>query len=319
MHFNEDYSMGSVFNALYKRRRFLLVFTIATVLVGLLAYALRPKKYTAETLFILKNPLYADRNNLYNNETKFIDYFASEADIDRMISMGGSDVIHQRLIQDMNLAEAYDYDTTDAKELVALKKKIASRLRLVRTENRDISLQYSDKDPKRAAAVANYLVPLLENGLRQFYNGMRMNMRTSIMTKIAEQDSTIDVLTDTLVKLRQQYGINDIISPSRHNIMLSSLKDNGNKDFARGVEVIQNIESVKDEVVSSRARNITLVNQYTTGTSMNELPLTNILKHALPPVKATGIGMVLVLVGSFLAGLFFGSLYILFSAFKGGN
>lgn len=123
------------------------------------------------------------------------------------------------------------------------------------------------------------------------------------------------MLTDTLAHLRDEYGIYDIISPARYNIMLSSLKNSGKPGFARGVEQIQNIESVKDELVSDRARNITLANQYTTGTKMNELPLTKIVKLSPLPIKASGPGLKMVLLICALSGFFFSTLYVLAVAF----
>jgi hypothetical protein len=225
------------------------------------------------------------------------------------------DQVQTKIIRDMHLASAYEFDSTTPKGVFKIKKMLRKRLSLFRTEKRDIVLTYLDTDPARAAKVANYTLTILEHSLRNFYNDMRRNARESIADKIEDQDSSIIVLTDTLIKLRKKYGINDIISPTRHNIMLSSLKDNGYPDFATGVELIQNIESVKDEMVSSRALNITLVSQYTTGTKLNEIPLTTILKAAIPPVKPEGLGLLGTIVVCCIAGFFFSIIYILVANF----
>jgi uncharacterized protein involved in exopolysaccharide biosynthesis len=226
-----------------------------------------------------------------------------------------SDQVQTKIIRDMHLAYAYDIDSSTPKGVFKIKKLLNKRLSLTRTEKKDIVLTYLDKDPVRAATVANYAIKVLEQSLRTFYNDMRSNARASITDKIQEQDSSIIVLTDTLIKLRKKYGINDIISPTRHNIMLSTLKDNGNPDFATGVELIQNIESVKDEMVSSRALNITLLSQYTTGTKLNDVPLTTILKSAIPPVKPEGLNLFGIIILCGIAGFFFGILYILVANF----
>lgn len=308
-------NLSDVFQSVKERKRLIRNITLLTIALGVMLFFLRPKKYEAEVVFILKNPLYADRNNLYNNETKFIDYFASEEDIDRLVTMSESDSLQNKIIREMNLMSWYKIDSADKDAAVAIKKTFNGHLRIYRTENRNVVLNFSDRNDTVARKIAVRYVGLLDSSLRGFYNEMRANMHASIVSKIHEQDSSISVLTDTLAHLRDEYGIYDIISPARYNIMLSSLKNSGKPGFARGVEQIQNIESVKDELVSDRARNITLANQYTTGTKMNELPLTKIVKLSPLPIKASGPGLKMVLLICALSGFFFSTLYVLAVAF----
>ena len=304
------YNLHNLFQIAHRRKRFIVLLSLGAIIICIATYFILPPKYKAETVFVLKNPLYGDRGNLYNNETT--DYFAGETEIDRLISMSESDEVKATLIRNFRLDEAYKLDTAIPKEYDKLKKLLSKRLKLYRAESKNIVLLYTDKNPDRAANLANYTVNLLEQKFRWFYNDMRSQMYNSMSEKIAEQDSTLDVLTDTLIRLREQYGIYDIISPSRNNLMLSALKDNGKKDFAKGIEVIQNIESLKDEVVNSRAKNITLMNQYTTGATMHDLPLTSVIIEATPPVRRAGTPLVVLIILSAFAGLFFGLIYVFF-------
>ena len=93
--------------------------------------------------------------------------------------------------------------------------------------------------------------------------------------------------------------------------MLSSLKENGRPDMARGIEEIQNIESVKDELVTDKARHISLANQYSTGNSFNELPLTQVANVSHLPIQHTGPGILTIIAICALAGIFFSVLYII--------
>lgn len=311
-----SYSLFNILRQVYRHRRFIIIITCCTILAGVITRLVKQRKYVAETVFILKNPLYADRNFLYNNETKFIDYFASEDDIDKFMLMAESDSVQGYIISEMSLAEAYKYDTSDDKKVKALKKEFFSNLNIVRTDKKSLTLSYTDKDPERAAEVANLTVAVLEKSLRNFYNDIRASMYNSIANKIKEEDSVILALTDTLTVLREKYGIYDVISPSRYNIMLTSgMKPNGKEGFARGLELIQNYESVKDQLVTDRSRHISLVNQYTTGTGVNEMPLTKIIKKAELPLKKGGVGMLMTILGSAFIGIFCSVLYVLFVAF----
>ena len=262
----------------------ILFITISAGIIGALLHLVMPKKYEAATVFILKNPLYADRNNLYNNETKFLDYVANDEDISRFITMASDSGVQQKIISDMHLAAIYGYDTTGPEGRYKLKKAFQNRLKIYVNEYKNVVLNYTDSDPVRAAVIANLCTELLEHSLRGFYNGMRKNMQSSIQKRVVEEDSAIAVLTDTLTQLREQYGIYDIISPSRNNLMLSEMKENGHAGYARGIEQVQNIESIKDELVSDRAKHISLANQYATGTEIDEMQLTHIIEKAIPPL-----------------------------------
>jgi len=307
----QDHDLFGIILLVRKHIGVVIRMAILAIVLGGALYIVIPKKYEADTVFILKNPLYADRNNLYNNDTKFLDYAANDDDIDRLIAMASSDSLQNYVIRTMQLATVYDLDTTKPEQLVKLRKCFKSRLKIYRNEYRNVVLTYTDKDPARAAAIANLCENILEHSLREFYNGMRRNMFQSIENRIRQEDSAIAVLTDTLGTLREQYGIYDIISPARYNIMLSSMKDNGKPGYARGVELVQNIESIKDELVSDRAKHITLANQYATGTQINEMPLTQIIQSAKPPVKPRGLGLILTLIVSAALGVLFGIVYVL--------
>jgi LPS O-antigen subunit length determinant protein (WzzB/FepE family) len=310
-----DYSLFAIIRTIGNGRRTILKMVLIAVVTGIAIYLLVPTKYEADVIFILKNPIYADRSNVYNYEAKFLDYVANDDDVDRLITMASSDSLQNNIIRTMHLAAAYDYDSTDAEQVHKLKKYFKRHLKIYRNEFKNVVLTYTDKDPVRAAAVANLCVDLLEVSLRGFYNGMRKNMHTSIMNKVHQEDSAIAVLTDSLVRLREQYGIFDIISPSRYNIMLSSMKENGHAGYARGLEQVQNIESVKDELVGDRAKHISLANQYSTGTEVNEMPLTHIVQAAKPPFKQT-VRDIFVITGiSACLGLLFGVVQVLMAEY----
>lgn len=309
------YDLFAIIKIIGDQWRTILKMVVIAIVTGVVIYLLIPTKYEADVIFILKNPIYADRNYLYNYEAKFLDYTANDDDVDRLITMSSSDSLQNNIIKTMHLAAAYNFDSTDPEQVHKLKKYFKKNLKIYRNEYKNVVLTYSDKEPVRAAAVANLCVDMLELSLRGFYNGMRKSMYSSIMNKIHEEDSAIAVLTDTLVRLREQYGIYDIISPMRYTIMTGAMKANGHNAFAKGVEQVQNIESVKDELVSDRAKHITLANQYSTGTEINEMPLTHIVQTAKPPFKQPLLDMLRITGISACLGLLFGIVQVLLSGY----
>lgn len=305
-----DYTLHSILNVIGARKKFVIRTTLLVIVAGLAAYFVFPRKYKAETIFILKSPYLTDRGNIYGSAGNANNYFADEDNISKLISMSESDSFHAKLINGLALDKVYDLNVQDQEELIKLKKTISKRLQIYRAENSNIVLLYFDKNPQLAAKVANYSIPLLDVAMRRFYTGISNDQITALRDKIAEQDSTINKLTDTLVKLREEYGIYDIINPARHNIMSGSMKNSGKPGFARGIELIQNIESVKDEMVASKATNTTLLGQYTTGNKLKDLPLANVIKIARPPLQPV-LPLPIVLVISAIVGLLFSVIFVL--------
>src|SRR4051812_39668661 len=102
-----------VVDGIRRHRKVVTFITIATAIAGAVFYLAGPKRYEGKTEFILRNPSYGDRNFIYNNESKFIDYFANEDDIDRLIIMAQSGLVHNKVISNMHLAEAYGIDASN--------------------------------------------------------------------------------------------------------------------------------------------------------------------------------------------------------------
>ncbi len=301
----------AIITSIYKHSKFIWTVTILSALGGAIFHLVGPKKYEATTEFIVRNPMYGDRNNLYSSDDRTFDYFGNEEDIDKVILLSESDIVQGQVIRNMHLAEAYKMDTTTRKGMMMLEKRFNSDLRLVRTEFKGINLNYTDTDPNRAAAVANECVKVLESVYGGFYKDMRTNLYQSIIDKIHEEDSSITALTDTLSLLRDKYGIYDIISPSRNNLILGSMKSNVHSNFGAGMEKVQNIESLKDQLVSDRSRQTTIANQYATGNSKDQLPVLKIVTPAKDPVRPKGPGGILMVIICASLGLFFSILYMM--------
>ncbi len=302
---NSGLNLTDVVKSFRKHRGLILGITIASAIAGAIFYLAGPKKFEGKTEFVIRNPLYGDRNSLYNYETKFLDYFGNEDDIDRIILLTGSDLVQSKVIKNMHLAEAYGIDASNRKGEQQLERKFSKNLNIIRTEYKDVVLSYVDTDPERSAKVANECVTVLEEVFGNYYRDMRRNMYQSIVEKIHEEDSMINAYTDTLSLMREKYGIYDIVSPSRYNLMLGSIKDNGKKDFAKGLEQIQNIESLKDEIVADRAKQTTIVNQFKTGMRPDQLPFLKVITEAKNPISPKGIGGMYTVLACMFLGFFF--------------
>ncbi|MFI4963604.1 MAG: hypothetical protein ACHP6H_07100, partial [Legionellales bacterium] len=157
--------------------------------------------------------------------------------------------------------------------------------------------------------VANMSVQVLEETFRHYYTSMKEGMAKSISDKVKQLDSSITTLTDTLANLRDRYGIYGLISPARQNVTTGDIKGGG-KGFGKGIENIQNIESIKDQLVTDRAHYISLLNEFSAA-SAGSMEYLKLISRALPPTAPTGPSMKMVLLVAGFLGLFFSIIYVL--------
>lgn len=305
------FDLLDIIQALQRNRKFIITIALIAGILGGAFYAVRSKKYQAKSEFILSNPMYADRNFIFRkDESRFIGYFDDDNDMDKAISIINSDTVIFAMVKKFNLSTVYNTDTN----MVKVKEIYMKKFEIKRTDYGCLEVTYVDKDAALAINIVNESIKLTESIYQGFFNHIRRNIYNSIKVKLNEIDGTIAQLTDSLVKMRNEYGIYDIISPGRHDIISGSMKGNGKGDYAKGVEVIQNLESIKDQDVMDRAHYISLMNEYSTGINDGENSLFQIISSPKVPKPATPGALITILSGM-LVGLFFSSIWVLLRDF----
>ena len=311
METTQELRLNHLLGFIFIKRRFILFYTLAIVLLCGLLRLIIPEKYEAEAVFMVKNPMYKDKNNLYSYDNKLVDYFANEDEMDKLISMAESDSVQLKIISSMKLDSLYRYNMNDAKEMYKLRKRFNKRLKIYRTENKNVVLAFSDPDPVRAAHVVDVYINMVAKATDALYMNMRQENKALLTGKIKEEDSTLKLLTDSLVNLRETYKIYDIVNPRRSNIIVGNVNWKGGKDFARGLELIQNVEAIKDELVSEKARHITLAAQYDVSDVSKTGTILQVVKNAKVTYKPQEPSMPTTLLCAFALGLFSGIVLVL--------
>jgi uncharacterized protein involved in exopolysaccharide biosynthesis len=314
---NTRFDLVDIVEVIQRRRRFIITVTLICVAIGLLFHFISRKKYEAKAAFFVSNPLYADRSSMFSaSDSRYLDYFGDEDDIDRVVALASSDTIETQAMRNTGYDKAYGIDLNDPYKRNELKLRFRKRLDVKRTEYKLLEISFTDKDPVLAANVTNEMVKGIGEGYAYFYNSRKFSAFNSIKAKIREVDSSIYSLTDTLARLRNISGIYDVISPSRLNLITGNVKGNG-KDQGLYVELIQNFEADKDMLVADKAKYVSLLNQYSTGVGPQEMPLLHVITSARPPVDPANPSIWIILAVSIILGLAFSISYVLLTGYYG--
>ncbi len=311
---NISFDLVDIIRTIQKQKRFIIIITIAGILLAAASLAVKRKKYKAEARFLVNNPLYGDRSTLFRSvDTRYVDYFGGDDDVDKIMAFAGSDTVKNRIIRNCNFEIVYKKDINDPMGHAELMSIFKKNFNIKRTEYKDVEVSYTDYDAQTAANVANMSVKVLEETYRQYYNYIKNGIYTSINDQVIKLDSSIATLTDTLAAMRDKYGIYSIISPARQNVITSDIKGGG-KGYGRAIEEIQNIESIKDQLVADRAHYISALNEFH-ATTNSAMDFVKVITRALPPVNPAGLGTSLTIIAAALLSFFFSTIYVLLMAY----
>ncbi len=310
------FDLVDIAHTLRRRGRFILLVTLLAGIVGAAFWLIGTRKYKANASVLIANPLYSDRNNLFRNDkVMFVDYFGREDDIDKVLAVAKSDQTRGIIINYMQLAKEYKYDTSKEDDRVDLFNRFKKSFEVKRTEYQNVEVSYTDPNPRLAADVTNNAVRIIDEIYTGYYNQLRNNARRTLEGRMQQTDSMIAYMTDSLAAMRDRYHIYDVISPSRMNVTSSSIAHRGGPGYGRAIEEIQNIEATKDQLVADRARFISLINEFSAGTAIGDQPQIQVISPASVPDKAAGLNLILTIIVSMLVGAFFVTLWVLLSAY----
>lgn len=307
-----SFDLIDVLKTIQKQKRIIIAITLVSVALGSVFFAIKKKKYKSAARFMVNNPLYGDRNTLFRNtEQRYVDYFGGDDDIDRVTALLGSDTVKEKIIRMCQFQVVYNADINTEKGHAFLMSVFDKNFNLKRTENKDMEASYVAYDSVTAANVANTAVKVAEEAFRSYYVSMKNSMSASINKKVIQLDSAISIYTDSLAAVRDRYGIYSILNPARQVIMSGEVHG---KNTGRGMEEVQNVESIKDQLVADRAKYISLINEI--GASTNEkMTYLQPISRAIPPTGPTGASLVMIIGVSAFLGFFFSTMLVLILAY----
>jgi len=304
-----SFDLIDIIRTIQKQKRFIIIITVLCIALGGAFLAVKKKKYKADARFLVNNPHYGDRSTLFRSyETRYVDYFGGDDELDKVTALANSDTVKDRIIRNCQFQIVYNQDINDPKGHAQLMNIFNKGFNLKRSEYKDIEVSYIAYDPQTAANVANMTVKVLEETYRHYYTAMKQNMYSSISKKVTQLDSSIIAMTDTLAAMRDKYGIYNLISPARQGIINGDMK--GGKGFGMAVEEIQNIESIKDQLVTDRVHYISTLNEFSVSEN-DAMDYLKLITRALPPTSTSGPSVTIVLAIAAFLGLFFSVMYVL--------
>lgn len=295
---NPRFDLVDIAQTLHARRKMLLLAVIVAAMLGGIFYLVGKKKYEAEASYIISNPLYVDRNNMFRTrDSRLVDYFGGDDDLDRVLVIAASDTLRNTVAEQLNLWEAYELKKDDPKDRLKMKDIFKDNYKMERTEYTTGKVTFEDTDPDRAAAVVNLSIELSESIFRSYYRKMKSNAGQALQERINEIDSTIKSNTLQLAAMQKDYLA--LGSKSSPEAMMTAAE-------------IEQMMTVNSQLMKDKAQHISIQNEFLTGVNKDDNNrYIQVITPATPPAKPAGIGLILTVIGAAVFGFFFMAIYIL--------
>jgi hypothetical protein len=296
---NQDFSF-SLFDAVriaLKFKKQIIIFTfLVAVCTAVYAYFLK-NEYKSYANFYAASANIGSRTNMFRTENAdVIDQFGFDAEQDRVYTIGNCSPLMQDLINKYDMYKHYEFDTSiDNKAAMKTFKKFAKNYKCNKGAYGNLELSVTDTDPVLASAIANDALTAIQDQYRSYYVKSHLGLAEALDVQIASTDSAIAKYTDSVIAVRNRYGVYDIVSPSR------AMAGQGRSSNAEGIERVQNIEELKDKLVMDRARYESLKLEFKT-IQHKSIPFIHVIQYPQPSgYKAAPFRMIMVLVASLLA------------------
>lgn len=202
-------TLVDVIKLIYKRRKQIIIATIAVSLLTAIVMLLMPNYFKATSTFYAASPDLSKPDPIGNSldEKK---YYGDKNDIDRMLTIGNSNNIKDYLIDEFDLFNHYEIDSTEKFSKFKLRKKLDKLFKVKKNEKDAIELTVEDKDKIIAANMANSAREKIKT---EVHNLIKRTQKTQIdgyNKKITSKTTELNKLLDSIGSLKNKYSIYDI-------------------------------------------------------------------------------------------------------------
>lgn len=250
-----------------------------------------------------------DRNHIFKRDQyQATEFFAGENDIDHIVTIANSNAVKGYLVERFDLENVYN-----VKNQNAAFNTLEKRIKFKRKETKGIEIKVSDHSPERAAEMAKAMTEKIEAMYKEYFMQYQRGMLLIMQEKINNIDHTLSAVEDSILAIRNQFGVYDQMLPLRGKQISNVAASNAQK--AEGIELLQKFTSQKDQLIEDRDSYISLINEYNIETNTNHISLFFQVEEPGVETSPSSPILWLILAICFVAGIIFSSLLVIMQSY----
>jgi tyrosine-protein kinase Etk/Wzc len=206
---NNDNLLGVVETVLKWKKPILRVILIATLGTAAICFLLLPNYYKSTTTFYVTSPDLFKPEQVFGTSNKDMDYYGSESDVDRVMTIAEAGELQEYLIKKFDLYKHYDIDSTKENAPFKVREQLDKLLEIKKTKRNAIELSVEDTDKKLAAEMANVARAKVDEIAQRLIRDTQWKLIQAYESSFIEKQKTLAEMGETLSNLRQNFGVID--------------------------------------------------------------------------------------------------------------
>lgn len=194
--------MAHTVQVLQKHTRFIVLFTLFTMLVAFATVLLVPQYFRSSARIIAANPQLADKSRLFNDNIQGLySYFGSGDDLDRIIGVADMDTTYQQLVDQFDLIHYYQLNN-DSLPLLRRKAvlKLQKDISFQRTEQGQMRVVCWTKDRQLSADIINAMITIVQQKLESIWLNNYQEAVSKLNASILQNEQQYAALNDSISK-----------------------------------------------------------------------------------------------------------------------
>jgi uncharacterized protein involved in exopolysaccharide biosynthesis len=214
---NFDFDSGSLIFYVFKKFKTLFIVSFAAAILStIISFFITPKFESSVVMFptagvSVSKSLLADG---YNPMKGSLMNFGEEEEAEQLLQILNSEELRGRVIQKFDLMNHYEIKLNSKYPYTTLINEFKSNFKFRRTEFLSVVIEVRDKDPKKAAEMANYSAALIDTIMNNMQKQRAKQAFDLVKKEYVYLKETITQIEDSITKL-SKLGVNDFQSQAK--------------------------------------------------------------------------------------------------------
>lgn len=199
---------------IWNQRKPIIRWTILSAIFAAALSLLLKNYYKATTTFYPSSLDLIMPDKIFGNSQNQMEFYGSGADLDRLLTICSSNELKDKLVNEFDLYQHYNIDSTKNLAKFKIRKKLNKLLYVTKTKYDAIELSIEDQDKHLAAQMTNKARDIVNESSHHLIVNRLEEMARLYQTSVNEKMAFVNKMSDSLSILRKKFPIYNIESQS---------------------------------------------------------------------------------------------------------
>ncbi len=203
---NKDNLLG-VISTIFKWRKIILLTCALTAVGAAIVSLVLPVYYKSTTIFYAASPDLAVPEAIFGTGGEPPDYYGTENDIDRILSIAKSGELVAFMVDSFDLYERYDIDPKSPRGSYYVALEFQGHFDVVKTKYDAIELSIEDEEKETAAKMTNAARNFVNMLAQRIIKESQSKTVRTFEENIAQKEADMKMMNDSMQRIRLRFGV----------------------------------------------------------------------------------------------------------------